>query len=153
MSEYNFDDNNEELFTDPKPNLNIRTYPEAKIQEAGVKFLELRGWYVKIIPGNATISGLPDTYCFHPVYRQRWVEYKNPLKYSFTKQQIINFPKMSSFGIGIWILTAATEEEYKKLWLTPNWHEFLKINRVRTRKVKDKPHDYIPRFPIKDKNK
>lgn len=141
------------LYTEEtKPYLNIRKYPEAKIQKAIIEFMEARGWYCKVIPGNATISGMPDLYTFHPKYRQRWVECKNPEKYAFTKQQIINFPEMSKFGVGIWILTAATQEEYEKLWKQPNWHEYLSVNQVRTRRVKEKEHNYVPKFPTIKKN-
>jgi hypothetical protein len=45
---------------------------------------------------------------------------------SYTKAQLERFPKIDESGVGIWTLTAATEEEYLKLWDDPNWKEFLK---------------------------
>lgn len=102
-----------------------RVGPEAKIQEDIIKYLRFRGWYVKETHGNMYQSGFPDLYCSHVKYRQRWVEVKNPLQYSFTSAQRENFPLMSANGSPIWILTAATEDEYRKLWCPENWHVYI----------------------------
>lgn len=102
-----------------------RKRPEAVIQEALIEFLKIRDWYVKVTHGNAMQSGLPDLYCCHRKYGPRWIEVKNPLAYSFTEAQKSNFPVMAANGAGIWILTAATEEEYKKLFREANWYVYL----------------------------
>jgi len=136
----------------PKFDLRIRNRPEAKIQLDLIEFLEKRGWYCKVIHGNAFQNGLPDLFTCHPKWKQRWIEVKNPKQYSFTQAQKENFPKMDRFGVGIWILVAATEDEYNKLWKPPNWHEYLSVNKVRTRIMKPKPHAYVPRFPFKVPN-
>jgi hypothetical protein len=86
-------------------------------------------------------------------YRARWIECKVKDHYAFTEAQLKNFPLMSAFGVGIWILTAATEEEYLKLWQPPNWHEFLPINKVHTKIRKVKSHTYIPKYPTPGLNK
>ena len=101
--------------------------PEAKIQDALVKFLREREWFVKVIHGSTFQTGMPDLYIAKKKYGSRWVEVKNPKAYRFTAAQLETFPRMAAEGIGIWILTAATEEEYKKLFNYPNWHQYLKI--------------------------
>src|SRR6188768_2363142 len=99
-----------------------RKGPEAEIQDALVKYLRQREWVVKETHGNIYQSGLPDLYVCHPQFRSRWIEVKNPLAYSFTPAQRIFFPQLASCGIAVYILTAATDEEYAKLWGPANWH-------------------------------
>jgi hypothetical protein len=36
----------------------------------------------------------------------------------------LKWPLWDHFGIGIWILTAATQEEYDKLFGLPNWKDY-----------------------------
>lgn len=98
--------------------------PEHKIQQALIKFLELRGWHVMETHGNLFQRGFPDLYTVHPVHKQRWIEVKNPTSYSFTVAQKEHFPIIHAV-VGIWILVAATEEEYKKLFAPPNWEKYL----------------------------
>ena len=80
--------------------------------------------------GNEFQMGLPDLYCAHSLYGQRWIEVKNPLAYSFTKAQLEIFPAMQSKGISIWILTSAEPSEFKKLMEPPNWYVYLPVMRV-----------------------
>lgn len=111
-----------------------RTRPERKIQDEVIVFLEHRGWFVNETHGNMFQSGFPDLYCTHMEYGQRWVECKTPDQYSFTSAQIKCFTKWSGCGIKIWIMTAATEVQYKRVLCgTPNWHEFLSCAKVHTR--------------------
>lgn len=99
------------------------------IEEALIRLLRSVEWYVHKTHGNEFSMGLPDLYCAHRRYGQRWVEVKNPLAYSFTRAQLDEFPKITAAGIGIWILTAATEIEYQKLFKSPNWYQFLPVMR------------------------
>lgn len=101
--------------------------PERKIQDAIIDMLRIHEWYIMETHGNMYQSGFPDLYVTHSSYRQRWIEVKNPDKYEFTPAQLTHFPKLSAHGTGIWILTAATEEEYKKLFKPPNWHTYLSV--------------------------
>jgi hypothetical protein len=100
--------------------------PEAIIQAALVKYLNIRDWNVMETHGNLYQRGFPDLYCTHEKHKQRWIEVKNPDAYSFTNSQIEFFPLISKGCNGIWILTAATDEEYQKLWEPPNWWKYLK---------------------------
>lgn len=130
--------------------------PEAKIQQQLEMFLKARNWYVKSTHGNAYQSGFPDIYAHHIQYRARWIEVKVTGHYQFTRAQLRDFPMMSAFGVGIWILTAATEDEYRKLWLPPNWSHYLPVNKVHSRRVNPKGHGYVPKYetpglPKKDK--
>lgn len=105
----------------------IKTGPEAKIQCDLILFLENRGWFVKPTHGNMYQSGFPDLFCCHKLYGTRWVEVKNPEKFAFTKAQLDDFPKLAANGSGVWVLTAATEEEYQKLFKPCNWWTYLSI--------------------------
>ena len=97
--------------------------PEAIIQEQLIVFLEKRGWVVKPTHGSMFQSGFPDLYATHKLHGGRWIEVKLPeMKGSkFTKAQEQTFPAFSQNGTPIWILTAATESEYKKLFQPENW--------------------------------
>jgi hypothetical protein len=104
-----------------------RGKPEDEIKEAIVHFLTCRGWFCKVTHGNMYQSGFPDVYACHPRYGSRWIEVKNPGKYAFTQQQLEDFPKFVAHGVGIWVLVAATEDEYQKLFKPCNWWHYLSI--------------------------
>jgi hypothetical protein len=109
-----------------KPRIrNCKEGPEAKIQEAIIDFLMVRGWFVKSTHGNMYQHGFPDLFCCHSRYGIRWIEVKNPDNYCFTAAQLEDFPKFTANGAGVWILTAATQCEYEKLWKPPNWWAYL----------------------------
>ncbi len=93
---------------------------EYKIQLALIYFLKTRGWLVERMIGNAFQQGIPDLYCHHPKWGYRWIDVKRPGKYSFTRAQKRKWPEWARKGVGIWILTAATQEEYDKLFKHPN---------------------------------
>lgn len=103
-----------------KPIYNRKKGPEAKIQDDIIKFLRERGWFVKILHGNMYSHGLPDLYIARRRYGSRWVEIKNPESFKFTPAQWEDFPRMLAEGVGIWVMIAATEEEYQKLFDKPN---------------------------------
>jgi hypothetical protein len=109
--------------------VNHKTGPEAIIQAAVIKMLKDHGWWVKIMHGSVYQTGVPDLFCAKRTNGTRWVEIKNPISYKFTPAQIQDFHAMSAQGVGIWILTAATEQEYNKLFLPPNWWTFLQVAR------------------------
>jgi len=100
--------------------------PERIIQDDLVKFLELRDWHVMETHGNLYQRGFPDLYCVHDEHKQRWIEVKQPINYCFTPDQKKHFPKISKV-VGIWILTAATEHEYAKLFAQQNWYQYLEV--------------------------
>jgi hypothetical protein len=100
--------------------------PEAAIQEALVEFLTVRGWRCDETHGSVYQTGFPDIYIAHPKWGKRWIDCKVAGKYSFTNAQKVKWPEWEKAGTGIWILTAATYEEYRKLWQPPNWRQFWK---------------------------
>ena len=104
-----------------------RKGPEAKIQEDIIKFLLIKGWYVMVTHGNMYQSGFPDLFACHSKYGQRWVEVKKPgfIGSKFTPAQLECFPKLCANGSGVWILTAATEAEYDKLFSKFQWWVYL----------------------------
>ncbi len=99
--------------------------PEAKIQLAIIMYLRGLGWHVMQTHGNMYQSGFPDLFCTHSRYGQRWVEVKNPKSYKFTPAQLEDFPKICANGSGVWVLIAATDDEYGKLFKAPNWFTYL----------------------------
>ena len=103
--------------------------PEKIIQEAIEFMLRGKGWYVKRTHGNAAVSGFPDDFACHSMYGQRWVEVKLPnMKGSqYTPAQLQDFPKFCANGSGIWVLTAANEEEYQKLFKPYNWWKYTGV--------------------------
>lgn len=109
------------------PKRSSKDGPEAKIQNDLIDYLKVRDWFVKVTIGNAYQFGFPDLFCTHTRYGHRWVEVKNPKKYCFTPAQLEDFPKLCANGSGVWVLTAATEYEYRKLFLPCNWHTYLSI--------------------------
>ncbi len=100
--------------------------PEWYIQRDLMTFMRTRGWLVERMTGNMFQVGIPDLYCFHPKWGERWIDVKNPGKYSFTDDQKKKWPIWDSFKVGIWILTAADQIEYDKLFAPPNWKTFWK---------------------------
>jgi hypothetical protein len=100
--------------------------PEWYAQQAIVEFLESRKWMVEHTHGSLFQTGFPDLFIAHKRYGTRWIDVKNPGKYSFTKDQKRKWPIWESHGIGIWILTAATQAEYDKLFGLPNWRHYWK---------------------------
>jgi hypothetical protein len=107
--------------------INHKKGPEAIIQEALEEFLILRGWLVRSLHGNLYQFGFPDLYIAKRTFGSRWVEVKNPESYKFTNAQLELFPKLMAEGIGVWILIAATESEYNKLFSPPNWFQYLSV--------------------------
>jgi hypothetical protein len=99
---------------------------ELHIQRKLVEFLRARDWYVERMLANAFQTGIPDLYCHHPRCGERWVEVKRPENYTFTKAQRQKWPEWEQAGIPIWILTAATQEQYDLLFGPPNWRKFWK---------------------------
>ncbi len=106
--------------------------PESPIKAAIKAYMELRGWYVIVTHGNMYQSGLPDLYCIHQSYRDRWVEVKYKGKYEFTPAQLKTFPEFAQRGIGIWVLAMHDHKnadellmEYRKLWEPPNFYQYI----------------------------
>ena len=110
-----------------KPIVNTKRGPESIIQSALVDFLRIRQWVVKETHGNMYQHGFPDLYIAKRNFGSRWVEVKNPAKYEFTPAQLEYFPMLTGAGVGIWILVAATQEEYDKLFQPPNWYQYLPV--------------------------
>jgi Holliday junction resolvase len=118
---------------DFKPRGTAASGPEHKIQNAVLKMFKTNGWYTIRMPGTTKLSGIPDLYTTHPKYGARWVEIKRPnMKGSkFTPAQLDRFPKICANGSGIWILTDATDIEYRKLFKSFNWRTYLKTAQSR----------------------
>ena len=103
----------------------LRQSPEEKIQADLIVFLTLRGWTLMPTHGNLFQRGFPDLYALHEEHGSRWIEVKNPKKFAFTPAQKTYFPVMSLAGVGIWVLVAATDDEYAKLFRPANCFAYM----------------------------
>lgn len=97
--------------------------PERQIQDNIKDALEAEGWYCKDTHGNIFQYGFPDLYVCHEKYGARWIEVKNPKGYVFTPAQLKTFPMFQANGVGVWVLTDASERD--KLFKAANWWQFL----------------------------
>lgn len=104
---------------------NVHQGPEAIIQRDIVKYLREREWFVKETHGSQFQSGFPDVYATHEKWKQRWIEVKVPEHFSFTPAQVRDYPKFIASGSPIWILGAATDAEYAKLFQPCNFFEYF----------------------------
>jgi hypothetical protein len=100
--------------------------PEWHTQKDLIAFLQARGWLVEHTHGSLYQNGFPDLLAMHEKWGERWIDVKQPKHYSFTKAQRRKWPQWAAKGTGIWILTAATQEEYDKLFGPPNWKNYWK---------------------------
>ena len=80
--------------------------------------------------GSVYQQGIPDLYATHRDHKARWIEVKLPdMKGSrFTKAQIEFFPQLHNNGSPIWVLVAATDNEYKKLFQEANLMEYMLLS-------------------------
>lgn len=100
--------------------------PEWYIQQDLIQFLEDRQWLADPTHGNLYQKGFPDLWCHHKRWGYRWIDCKVKGRYSFTRDQKLKWPLWESYGVGVWILTAADQEEYDKLFKPPNWRDYWK---------------------------
>lgn len=100
--------------------------PEYHIQADIIKYLKDREWMVERMIGNAYQFGIPDLYARHRKWGERWIDVKNPGAYNFTQAQKIKWPLWESYNCGVWILTAANQEQYDKLFGPPNFRDYWK---------------------------
>ena len=100
--------------------------PETYLQEDIMKLMTWKGWFCKNTHGSMFSSGFPDFFATHSTYGHRWVEVKMPNRSGnpFTPAQMEVFPKLCANGSGVWVLIAATESEYEKLFKKFNWWQY-----------------------------
>lgn len=104
--------------------------PEYTIQRNVIRYLKERGWHIEriaggVMQGGAVQSGLPDLFVCHNKYGTRFVELKNESHFVFTTAQKWKFPLLMDNGCGIWILTEASDDQYKRLFAPPNLWDYL----------------------------
>jgi hypothetical protein len=91
--------------------------------------LHRKGWFCKITHGSIYQAGFPDVFATHKRHGHRWIEAKTPDRRGdvFTSAQLEVFPKLCANGSGVWVLTAATDGEYAKLFCPANWAMYLQV--------------------------
>lgn len=108
-------------------------FPETKLRGDLISLMETRGWYCKIIHGNAYTNGIPDFFAAHINYGYRWIETKNADSYHFTDAQKREFPLMSAKNVGIWVVAlpvgfteSQLDYEYRNVIVEggPNWGKY-----------------------------
>ena len=116
--------------------------PEDKVRASVCDFMTSRGWGFEITHGNQFQSGLPDALFMHPEIGSRWVDFKVPGKYSFTKAQKVTWPTWYfKYLQGVWILTWGCDDEYAKLFEPANFLDYWKWH------VWGDPEAYIHKEP------
>jgi hypothetical protein len=103
--------------------------PETIIRNALLDYLRARGWYVEIFYCGQLQKGIPDLGIWHPLHGFRWIDVKRPKVYRITDPQRRKWSlweKTTLPGLRVWILTGATDVEYKKLFGPPNWRDYLR---------------------------
>ena len=101
-----------------------RDKPEYKTKRTKndlVKYLEIRGWLTQRMSADAFLKGFPDLFCADNKWGTRWVEVRRPENHTLNKAQRRRWALWDELRIGIWVLTAATQEEFNKLYKPPNW--------------------------------
>lgn len=86
--------------------------------------MKARGWHVEIMTGNRYQYGIPDLWTWHPDWDFRWIDCKVPKKNSLTPRQCQKWPVWEKKGIGVWIMVEASQDEYDKLFGSPNFRDF-----------------------------
>lgn len=110
-----------------KPKIKTKHGPEYAIQQRIIKYLQKRGWYVKIMTASMFMSGLPDLYATHRVYGGKFIEVKHEKAWHFTVAQKEVFPQLLGHGTPIWILFEADAANYKKLFNPCNCPAYLAL--------------------------
>jgi len=105
--------------------------PESVIEQAIIDYLKVRDWYVRRLHGSTFQAGMPDLFACCKMSGAnliRLIEVKDPTRKGdiFTPAQLETFPKLNANGCPVYVMTAATDEEYKKLFKEGNWHEYLR---------------------------
>jgi len=108
------------------PKLREKHGPEWKIQQNLVRYLRDRGWMVEVMQGNMFQTGIPDLFIAHLKFGIRFIDVKNPGHYTFTRAQRKKWPNWEKYKVGIWILVAADEENYDRLFKPPNMRDYWK---------------------------
>ena len=83
----------------------------------------IKGWHTIKLHGSTFQSGLPDLYCMHKLYGQRWIEVKTPTGV-LSMKQCEQFLKWWQHGVHVYILTGVSD--YNKLFAPSdlnNWVE------------------------------
>lgn len=101
--------------------------PEFYIRRDIMAMLDRYGWIVRKMVAGAYNEGWPDLYAIHKSHGVRWIEVKLPnmVGSRWTPAQKHWFPIMENNGCPIWVLVAASESEYKKLFMPSNWFEYM----------------------------
>jgi hypothetical protein len=70
--------------------------PEWYIQRDVIKFLDARGWNVEHTHGNLFQTGFPDLYVAHKKWGTRWIDCKQPKRYSFNPRSAAEVARVGS---------------------------------------------------------
>ena len=97
---------------------------EASRQQQVISYLQTRDWVVKQTEGTILSHGWPDLYVAHVRHGQRWIEMKVPGG-KLRETQIRFITDFELAGVGVWVLEAATPEQYARLFKPPNWRNYL----------------------------
>lgn len=109
------------------PKIRSKRGPEYLIQQRIIKYLQERGWFVKIITASMYLSGMPDLFACHRIFGIKFIEVKYEKRWKFTVQQKETFPQLLGHGCPIYILYEADAANYKKLFKECNCPAYLAL--------------------------
>lgn len=107
-----------------QPKRTVANGPESKLQEAVITKLRSMEWVTKTMHGNLYQYGIPDLYCAHYQYGQRWIECKIMPYGKFTNAQLQTFKQFAAVNVGIWVVTDVSQVP-EILFKPCNWNLFL----------------------------
>lgn len=114
--------------------------PETIIQKKIIQKLTLHGWYCKETHGSEFQTGFADVFVAHSSYGSRWIEVKRPSNtIKFEDSQLYSFTRLSTLGIGVWVLTDHCDNEIRKLFTTANFWTYTNVMQAVTRNRAAKP--------------
>ncbi len=99
-----------------RPKIKSKHGIEWYLQQRIIKYLQDRGFFVKIITASLYLSGMPDLYATHRVYGPKLIEVKVEKRWSFTVAQKETFPQLLGHGTPIWIMFEADKANYDLLF-------------------------------------
>ncbi len=108
-----------------KPRIKGKHGKEWKIQRDIIRYLEDRNWMVKVVCASLFNYGFPDLLVCHAKYGIKLIEVKVATSFRFTPAQLRDFKEFISHGAPIYILTAANEENYQRLFRKSNLWIYL----------------------------
>lgn len=100
-----------------------KTQPESLASIKIIKYMKARSWACWKVGAGKYVSGWPDYYCVHHIFKHRWIEIKVD-KNKLRASQVKRFRELTKAGDEVFVLE--NEGQYGKLFKPPNWEEYIR---------------------------